>query len=102
MNEMRRLVAPSTPIPLLVPDATAWNELLAEAPRRPMQPEAWLDRLIEAELADRQVRSLRSQLKAARFPTHRDLTGIDWAETPLPQARSSNWQPPASWRMHII
>jgi DNA replication protein DnaC len=67
--------------------ATAWSELLAEGPRRPMQPEAWLDRLIEAELADRQVRSLRYQLKAARFPVHRDLTGIDWAETPLPQAR---------------
>ncbi len=67
--------------------ATAWSELLAEGPRRPMQPEAWLDRLIDAELADRQVRSLRYQLKAARFPTHRDLTGIDWAETPLPQAQ---------------
>ena len=48
--------------------ATAWSELLAEGPRRPIQPEAWLDRLIEAELADRQVRSLRYQLKAARFP----------------------------------
>jgi DNA replication protein DnaC len=52
-----------------------------------VQPEAWLDRLIEAEIADRQVRSLRYQLKAARFPVHRDLTGIDWAETPLPQAQ---------------
>src|ERR1700761_1024075 len=30
--------------------ATAWSELLAEGPRRPVQPEAWLDRLIEAEL----------------------------------------------------
>ena len=67
--------------------AAAWSELLAEGPRRPMQPEAWLDRLIDAELADRQVRSLRYQLKAARFPVHRDLTGIEWAETPLPQAQ---------------
>ena len=67
--------------------ATAWSELLAEGPRRPIQPEAWLDRLIEAELADRQVRSLRYQLKAARFAVHRDLTGIDWTETPLPQAQ---------------
>ena len=25
--------------------ATAWSELLAEGPRRPVQPEAWLDRL---------------------------------------------------------
>ena len=46
----------------------------------------WTDRLIEAELSDRQVRSLCYQLKAARFPVHRDLTGIDWAETPLPRA----------------
>jgi DNA replication protein DnaC len=67
--------------------AAAWSELLAEGPRRPVQPEAWLDRLIGAELADRQVRSLRYQLKAARFPAHRDLTGIDWVETPLPQAQ---------------
>ena len=67
--------------------ATAWSELLAEGVRRPMQPEAWLDRLIDAERADRQVRSLRYQMKAARFPIHRDLTGIDWAETPLPQAQ---------------
>jgi DNA replication protein DnaC len=67
--------------------ATAWAELLAEGPRRPMPPEAWLDRLIDAEQTDRQVRSLRYQMKAARFPIHRDLTGIDWAETPLPQAQ---------------
>ena len=67
--------------------AVAWAELLAEGPRQPMQPEACLDRLIEAEQADRQVRSLRYQLKAARFPIHRDLTGVDWSETPLPQAQ---------------
>ncbi len=62
--------------------AAAWNEMLAEGPRRPVQPEAWLDRLIEAELADRQVRSLRYQLKAARFPVQRDLMGIDWGGNP--------------------
>jgi DNA replication protein DnaC len=28
---------------------------------------------------------LRYQLKSARFPIHRDLLGIDWAETPLSQ-----------------
>ena len=67
--------------------ATAWSELLAEGPRLPMQPEAWLDRLIDAEQTDRQVRSLRYQMKAARSPIHRDLTGIDWTETPLAQAQ---------------
>ena len=77
--------------------AAAWGEWLAEGPRKPMQPEAWLDRLIAAELADRQVRSLRYQLKAARFPAHRDLTGVDWAETPCRKPRFSNWQAPPSW-----
>ena len=67
--------------------ATAWRALLAEAPRQPSPPEVWLDRLIEAEQADRQVRSLRYQLKAARFPIHRDLSAIDWAETPLDQGQ---------------
>lgn len=67
--------------------ASAWAEWMAEGPRQAVQPEAWLDRLIEAEQTDRQVRSLRYQLKAARFPIHRDLTGIDWSETPLSQAQ---------------
>ena len=50
-------------------------------------PEVWLDRLIAAEQADRQARSLNYQLKAARFPIHRDLIKIEWTETPLQQAR---------------
>lgn len=66
--------------------ATAWSELQAEAPRQPPKPEVWLDRLIEAEQADRQARSLRYQIKAARFPIHRDLTQFEWTETPLSQA----------------
>ena len=48
--------------------AAALSELLAEAPRQPAQPEIWLDRLIEAEQSDRQARSLRYQMKSARFP----------------------------------
>lgn len=63
--------------------ASALLELQAEASRQPARPEVWLDRLIEAEQADRQVRSLRYQLKAARFPIHRDLSSFDWQETPL-------------------
>jgi DNA replication protein DnaC len=66
--------------------AAAWSELQAEAPRQPPRPEVWLDRLIQAEQADRQARSLRYQIKAARFPIHRDLTQFEWEETPLAQA----------------
>ena len=52
--------------------AIAWRELQAEAPRsKTLSLEALLLRLLDAEQADRQARSLRYQLKAARFPIHR-------------------------------
>jgi DNA replication protein DnaC len=66
--------------------ATAWSELQAEKPKQTHRPENWMGCLITAEQTDRQLKSLRYQLKAARFPIHRDLLGIDWAETPLSQA----------------
>jgi DNA replication protein DnaC len=66
--------------------AVAWAEWQAESCQRPVIPEVWLDRLIAAEEADRQARSLRYQLTSAHFPIHRDLLGFDWAETPLQQA----------------
>ena len=66
--------------------AAAWSELQAEKPRQAHRPETWMERLIAAEQTDRQLKSLRYQLKAARFPIHRDLLGINWAETPLSEA----------------
>lgn len=65
--------------------AAAWSELQAEKPRQTHRPERWMEHLIVAERADRQAKSVRYQLHAARFPIHRDLLGIDWKETPLPQ-----------------
>lgn len=65
--------------------ATAWSELQAEKPKQAHRPEVWMDRLIAAEQTERQLKSLRYQFKAARFPIHRDLLGIDWTETPLSQ-----------------
>ena len=69
--------------------AAAWSEWQAEfsIQQKPVIPEVWLDRLITAEQSDRQARSLNYQLKAARFPIHRDLMQFEWHETPLPQAR---------------
>lgn len=69
--------------------AAAWSEWQTEysIQQKPVMPEVWLDRLIEAELVDRQARSLNYQLKAARFPIHRDLVQFEWHESPLQQAR---------------
>ncbi|UUM22049.1 IS21-like element helper ATPase IstB [Mycoavidus sp. SF9855] len=66
--------------------ATAWSELQAEKPKLVNRPEIWIERLIAAEQTDRALRRLRYQLKAARFPIHRDLLSFNWQETPLSQA----------------
>lgn len=50
------------------------------------QARALLDSLIKAEVADRQVRSIEYQMRIAKFPTYRDLTGFDFAESPVNQA----------------
>lgn len=65
--------------------AIAWSEIKAESPRQMLKPEALLTRLITAEQTERQIRRLRYQIQAARFPVHRDLSGFDWQETPLVQ-----------------
>ena len=53
--------------------ATACEELLGERPRKAKDPVVWLEKLIEAERVDRQVRSLNYQLRIARFPIRREL-----------------------------
>jgi DNA replication protein DnaC len=67
--------------------AQGLSELLAEQSHRPSLPEDWLKHLIQAEQTDRQARALRYQLKAARFPIHRDLASFDFAESPLSEPR---------------
>lgn len=66
--------------------AAALAELEAERPRSPPSPEVWLQRLVEAEQVDRQTRSLRYQLRVAKFPTHRDFSAFDWRESSLDEA----------------
>jgi len=45
-----------------------------------------LETLIKTEVAEREVRSVNYQLKVARFPAHRDLTGFDFAESAVNEA----------------
>jgi DNA replication protein DnaC len=42
-----------------------------------------LDKLIKAEVAEREVRSIKYQMNIARFPAHRDLSGFDFKESPV-------------------
>jgi DNA replication protein DnaC len=45
-----------------------------------------LSQLLKAEIAEREVRPIAYQLKAARFPTYKDLTGFDFASSQLNEA----------------
>lgn len=67
--------------------AQAWLELQAQTSRQEMSIQTWLDRLMDAEEADRTAKRLKYQLSSARFPTHRDLSTINWQATPITQER---------------
>ena len=45
-----------------------------------------LTQLLKAETAEREVRSTANRLKAARFPTYRDLNGFDFASNDVNEA----------------
>lgn len=67
--------------------AQAWQELQAQSSRQQMSISVWLERLLDAEQADRNAKRLKYQLSSARFPTHRELSTINWQETPVNQDR---------------
>ncbi|MFV8818434.1 IS21-like element helper ATPase IstB [Haliea sp. E17] len=55
-------------------------ELLAQARSHAMDVEQVLQALLATETAEREVKSLAYQMKAARFPAHRDLAGFDFTQ----------------------
>ena len=60
--------------------AQTWPELMAQSRNSPVDPERLMDDLLAAEHADRTVRSITYQMRIARFPAHRDLTGFDFSQ----------------------
>ena len=45
-----------------------------------------LSQLLKAEVAEREVRSIAYQMKAARFPAYKDLAGFDFASSEVNEA----------------
>ena len=60
--------------------ASAWPEVLGTARIKALDHEVVLHQLIKSEAAQREVRSMAYQMRIARFPAHRDLTGFDFAQ----------------------
>lgn len=61
--------------------AQTWPELLAQARHNDFAPEAFMQALLKAEIAERAVRSINYQMTAARFPAHRDIANFDFNQS---------------------
>ena len=67
--------------------AGAWAELVEPGEDTTVESSRWLiEHLLQAEDVDRGMRSIAHQMKAARFPVHRDLAGFDFAVSQVDKA----------------
>lgn len=64
--------------------ASAFQEVIQQ--KAGGAPEDWFADLLQAEFAERDVRSLSYQMKAARFPAFRDLAGFEFKESSVNEA----------------
>jgi len=65
--------------------ASAITDLESQGSARYQQIKPILDALLTAEAADREVRTVKYQLKSAKFPVYRDLVGFSFEDTPIDQ-----------------
>ncbi|MDR6477410.1 DNA replication protein DnaC [Paraburkholderia graminis] len=63
--------------------AAGWAELLEQVNVEAASSQWLLERLLQAEVADRAVRSVSHQMNAAKFPVHRDIAGFDFDGSPV-------------------
>jgi DNA replication protein DnaC len=64
--------------------ASAWSDLAEQGAKVDLDSSRWLvEHLLQAEGADRGMRSVNHQMHAAKFPVHRDLAGFDFAVSPV-------------------
>ena len=61
-------------------------ELAAQSSPAYQQAESIMVALLKAEVAEREVRSINYQMKVAKFPVYRELTGFDFTESQVNEA----------------
>jgi hypothetical protein len=67
--------------------ASAWADLVEQGGGTSIESSRWLiEHLLQAEDVDRGMRSIAHQMKAARFPVHRDLARFDFDATQVDKA----------------
>ena len=70
--------------------AHAIDELAKQGSPAYKGAESILDSLLKAEVAEREVRSVNYQVKVARFPASRDLSGFDFGQSVVNEALIRN------------
>lgn len=70
--------------------AHAIDELAKQGSPAYKGAESILDSLLKAEVAEREVRSVNYQVKVARFPAYRDLSGFDFSQSVVNEALIRN------------
>ena len=64
--------------------AGAWADLAEQGGETGLDTARWLvEHLLQAEAADRGMRSVKHQMHVAKFPVHRDLAGFDFDVSPV-------------------
>ena len=66
--------------------AQAIDELARQGSPAYQGAESILSSLLKAEVAEREVRSVNYQIKVARFPAYRDLSGFDFSQSVVNEA----------------
>ena len=67
-----------------------FDEILASGIKSRATPDRIICDLLEAELAERQVRSIRYRMGLAKFPTSKDLDHFDFTATPVNEMQVRN------------
>lgn len=72
--------------------ASSYADLIENGGAATISSSEWLIKhLLEAEITDRAMRSIRYQMNTARFPIHRDLAGFDFDQSKIDRRQISTF-----------
>ncbi len=64
----------------------AYDEMLAVALKRSHEPQRFVGDLLQAEISEKQARSIKYQLTVARLPLAKDVDDFAFKDTPINEA----------------
>jgi len=65
---------------------SAYDEIIKTAVKRSHEPQKLVGDLLEAEIAEKQARSIKYQLTVAKLPLAKDIEDFDFTDTPVNEA----------------